>query len=534
MTEHTETKRLELLKEIAETINGAYEMEPMLQEVLEKLLQVTELKTGWVFLAKQGSSEYRCASYACLPPALTIDEKRPMREGGCWCLDRFQDGRLRRAVNILNCKRLEDAEKFGWGDTEGISHHASIPLRSGDELFGVLNVASPGKTHFHEEELALLQSIALQIGSAAHRIRLYQTEQKRARLFAKLGDVTHRLGSATDERQLEQVLVSLAGTELGWPLVALYVREEDGLAHRGAYAEGVTLPPRVKPRAKQAGWIGKALAEGRTVKLTGETLLDAGCGWRSGAAVPLRMQNNPFGVLAAGHPSRDGFDAVDIEVLESLADHVALTYDSLRLLETNRELARWEERNRIARDLHDSVSQMLFSMSLHAKGLDQALPEAPESAKAALKEMQRLSQSAFAEMRAMIRQLRPHGLEEGLLTGLQTYGTQIGLDVRFKTKELRQLPDRIEGALWRIGQEALNNVKKHAGTKDAVITLTFTQWEVAMKVSDQGGGFTGQEAGTAGGYGMHTMRERAETLGGTVTVWSRKGRGTEVTVRVPL
>lgn len=534
MTEQTETQRLELLKEIAETINGAYEMEPMLQEVLEKLLQVTGLKTGWVFLAKQGSTEYRCASDACLPPALTIDGKRPMREGSCWCLDRFHDGRLRRAVNILNCKRLEDAEKYGWGDTEGVSHHASIPLRSGEELFGVLNVASPGKTHFHEEELALLQSIALQIGSAAHRIRLYQTEQKRANLFARLGDVTHRLGSAADQRQLEQDVVRLAGTELGWPLVTLYVREVDGLTRRGAFAEGVTMLQPVKQSAKQAEWIGRALTEGRTVKLANDDLHDGFGGWRSGAAVPLRMQCNPFGVLAAGHPRGDGFDAVDTAVLESLADHVALTYDSLRLLETNRELARWEERNRIARDLHDSVSQMLFSMSLHAKGLDQALPEAPDSARAALKELQRLSQSAFAEMRAMIRQLRPQGLEEGLLTGLQTYGSQIGLSVQYKTQELRQLPDRIEGALWRIGQEALNNVKKHAGTKEAVVSLSFTQWEVTMKVSDRGGGITGQEAGAAAGYGMFTMRERAETLGGTVTIKSRKGRGTDVIVRIPL
>jgi signal transduction histidine kinase len=527
-------QRHELLKEIAETINGAYEMETMLQDVLEKLLQVTGLSTGWVFLAKQGSPEFRCPSDTNLPPALTFDGKRPMCEGGCWCLDRFHDGRLRRAVNILNCKRIEDAEKYDWGDTEGITHHASIPLRSGEVLFGVLNVASPGKTHFTEEELALLQSIALQIGSAAHRIRLYQTEQKRANLFARLGDVTHRLGSAADLRQLEQDAVRLAGTELGWPHVALYFREEEGLTRRAAFADGVTMLQPVKLSAKHGEWIGNALEEGRTVMLPDGASRNGVSGWRSGAAVPLRTQSNPSGVLAAGHPRSDGFDAVDAAVLESLANHVALTYDSLRLLETNRELARWEERNRIARDLHDSVSQMLFSMSLHAKGLDQALPEAPDSVRAALKELQRLSQSAFAEMRAMIRQLRPLGLEEGLLTGLQTYGAQIGLQVLCSAGELRQLPDRIESALWRIGQEALNNVKKHAGTAESVVSLAYTQWEVTMKISDRGSGMSDDESVAAAGYGMSTMRERAEALGGTVAVRSGQGLGTDVIVRIPL
>jgi two-component system NarL family sensor kinase len=107
--EQTPIERLELLREIAETINEAYEMEPMLNSVLEKLLKLTGLQTGWVFLSSPGAKHYCCAADAMLPPALTTQDKRPMNQGTCWCLDRFRDGRLHHAVNILNCKRLEDA-----------------------------------------------------------------------------------------------------------------------------------------------------------------------------------------------------------------------------------------------------------------------------------------------------------------------------------------------------------------------------------------------------------------------------------------
>jgi len=133
----------------------------------------------------------------------------------------------------------------------------------------------------------------------------------------------------------------------------------------------------------------------------------------------------------------------------------------------------------------------------------------------------------------MIRQLRPSGLEEGLLTGLARYGASIGVTVATDAGALRQLPERVEIALWRIGQEALNNVRKHAGVDRATIALAFEPGAVVMTVSDRGAGFASGEAdGT--GFGLTTMRERAESAGGAATVDSRPGGGTDVRVRLPL
>jgi two-component system NarL family sensor kinase len=94
---------------------------------------------------------------------LTWENKKPMCEGDCWCLERYRDGRLQRAANVIECKRLGEAIEEQWGDTNGVTHHESIPLRAGSERFGVLNVASPNKTSFTNEELALLEAVALLI-----------------------------------------------------------------------------------------------------------------------------------------------------------------------------------------------------------------------------------------------------------------------------------------------------------------------------------------------------------------------------------
>lgn len=536
--EHTPIERLELLREIAETINEAYEMEPMLDSVLKKLLQLTGLKSGWVFLTKPETRRFQLAADAALPPALGTDEKSPMKAGSCWCLEQLRTGRLHHAANILHCKRIDDAIRLRRGDTDGITHHASIPLRSGDEVFGILNVASPGRTRFSEEELALLQSVAYQIGTASHRIRLFRTERKRADLFTKLGEAARRLGTLQATEGLEEEMLRASAEQMGWPSLALYVGEGSGACRRTSCTGGKVEQGAIALTDSNQGMIRQAFL-GRPM-LWRDSLGEGGTEkgrWRSGAAVPIRLKSKVWGVLATGSDDPDELDGIDLEALEALAAHLALTVETIALNEKSRELTRWEERNRIARDLHDSVSQMLFSLSLNAKGLTQALPDEAlsEATKEALGQIQRLSQSAIGEMRAMIRQLRPAGLEEGLLTGLRRYGEQIGLEVTFLSGELRDLPERLQSVFWRIGQEALNNVSKHAGTNSAAIEMTATEWEAIMTISDGGRGIAlAEQANGTGTYGMATMRERAESVGGSVAVKSEAGRGTRIRVRLPL
>ncbi|MEI4802080.1 GAF domain-containing sensor histidine kinase [Bacillus sp. FJAT-51639] len=169
--------RLQALKEIAELLNEATDLQQMLEKVLHTLLQVMDLQTGWIFFIDEKGTHQMLVD-TNLPPALTWEEKKPMCEGDCWCINRFVAGRLQKATNIIECKRIEDAIEYEWGETESITHHATIPLQAGEEKFGLLNVASPHKTYFTEEELALLEAIAFQIGTTIQRIRLVEKERK--------------------------------------------------------------------------------------------------------------------------------------------------------------------------------------------------------------------------------------------------------------------------------------------------------------------------------------------------------------------
>ena len=210
----------------------------------------------------------------------------------------------------------------------------------------------------------------------------------------------------------------------------------------------------------------------------------------------------------------------------------------VRLLQAQRDQARIDERNRLARDLHDSISQSLFSLNLLAQGARNLVYERPDEAARALIEIQALAQESLEAMRSLIWQLRPEGLEQGLVTALTQYGARIGLDVEVDVTGGATLPRAVEEALWRIGQEALNNVKRHAGVQRVRIEFTADQEAVTLIVRDNGAGFRWRPSGAdgfgGGSFGLIGMRERAQSLGGDVTVRSRPGAGTEVRAVIPL
>ena len=115
------------LKSIAETLNECNDVKEMLQTVLKELIQVMELQCGWIFFVDSKEGYSLIADYQ-LPPALTWENKKPMCEGDCWCLERYRDGRLQRAANVIECKRLGKAIGEQWGDTNGVTHHARISI----------------------------------------------------------------------------------------------------------------------------------------------------------------------------------------------------------------------------------------------------------------------------------------------------------------------------------------------------------------------------------------------------------------------
>lgn len=539
------------LKTIAETLNTSNDLSPMLDTVVGKLLELTGLTTGWVFLIREGG-EYSCVSYYNLPPALLHQDKEPMRCGTCWCVNRFRDGRLDNAVNIINCKRLEDATEHQWGDTRDITHHATVPLRSGEKMIGLLNVAAPGKEHFSEGELALLQAVAYQIGSAMERMRLYRGEQRRADQYARLGEFSRALGLELNEcsnaDDMARTVVKLLGQQYEWPFVALIAQKNGALSIQKAHAstlEDSLLVNEIPPETDRL--LQRVIQSHRADILSAAEMVELSqvCGtmppdsvMSSGlaAAIPLSPPGETAVLVAQLGSEMDSLLS-DREVIDALAEHITASWESLRLVEKRRELTRLEERNRLARDLHDSVNQILFSLSLTAKGAESMLSGTAElhPAAEAMRDIRSLSQEALKEMRALIMQLRPAGLESGLLSALQEYGTNQGLQVVVNRTGMRSLPRNIEEGLWRIGQEALNNVRKHAEVTAADITLQLGDTEAVFIIKDRGkGGAKRKQPLPARSLGLSIMKERAQSLGGKLDLISSSRTGTSVTVVIPL
>ncbi len=232
------------------------------------------------------------------------------------------------------------------------------------------------------------------------------------------------------------------------------------------------------------------------------------------------------------------FTESDQRLIEILAAHAAIAIENARLYERSRELSVVEERNRLARELHDAVSQTLFSAALTAEAAATLIERDPAKAKAQLDKLQELAQHARDEMRSLIFELRPAELEsDGLIPTLRKhvvvlqrlYETEITLQIEGE----RRLNPQTEREIFRITQEALNNALKHAHAKKIDVALRVTRGQAAVTVCDDGVGFEPEvERTLTKRLGLVSMRERADAIRGLLEVQSAPGAGTKVCLDV--
>ncbi|SNR90294.1 Histidine kinase-, DNA gyrase B-, and HSP90-like ATPase [Geodermatophilus saharensis] len=270
--------------------------------------------------------------------------------------------------------------------------------------------------------------------------------------------------------------------------------------------------------------------------------------WREAAwddllVVPLSSSGRTFGELHVALPSAAHLDEDDEAYLVALADQAAVAAQNAALFGSAAQSATVVERQRLARELHDSVSQALFSMTLHARAAERHLAAAGIGAGEPVAEqvsrLRELTAGALAEMRALIFELRPGALaEEGLAAALGKQAaalaarTGVPVDVAVPADRVPVPPDA-EEHLYRLALEALNNALRHAGATRLAVELTVSGGELRLAVADDGVGFDPALA-RPGHLGLSTMRERAAAAGGRLVVRSAPGRGTRVEVTVPL
>ncbi len=249
------------------------------------------------------------------------------------------------------------------------------------------------------------------------------------------------------------------------------------------------------------------------------------------ATVPLQSGQERFGLLNVATANTVRFEEGELALLESVAFQIGSAIKRILLTKQEQQVALVQERNRLARDLHDSVNQLLFSVTLTARGGVEMTDQV--EVKNTFKEIQYLTQEALTEMRALIWQLRPKGLETGIIEGLKGYGDILGLSLSIKVKGVIQLPAKVEETLFRITQEALNNIRKHSGVLKAEIYMTVTTTDVLLVVKDEGCGFHMKDLKSLPSIGLQSMKDRANSIGGTVDWVTEVNKGTEILVRLP-
>ena len=260
---------------------------------------------------------------------------------------------------------------------------------------------------------------------------------------------------------------------------------------------------------------------------------------RSWMGVPLIARGRVIGNLSLEHDQAGFYDAHHAEVVLALADQVAVALENARLFTEAQGKAVLEERQRLARDLHDSVTQSLYSLTLLAEAGRRLIKADALQAEHYLSDMGEIAQQSLKEMRLLVYQLRPLALEhEGLIGALQarldSVEKRAGVEARFLIEgSLGSLPPALEEGLFRVAQEALNNALKHAAARSVVVRLRGNDHSVTLEVADDGRGSALLNHAPTGGLGVTSMQERAAQLGGRILIDSAPGQGTRVTVEVP-
>ena len=248
--------------------------------------------------------------------------------------------------------------------------------------------------------------------------------------------------------------------------------------------------------------------------------------------VPVAVKNRVIGSVGIAHVDKDYFTAHHADLALTVANQAAIALVNAELFEHAQALAAMQERQRLAQNLHDAVNQSLFSAGLIADVLPRLWEKDQDQARKSLNDLRRLTRAAQAEMRALLAELRPSALTDTDLGDLlhllgNALSGRLNIPVKVEVAKEVVLPAETQVAFYRICQEALNNVAKHAKASLVDIDLKHEGTAIELCIHDDGRGFDPAQT-IPGHYGLDMMRERAEAVGAQLTVTSQAGQGTEL------
>jgi signal transduction histidine kinase len=424
----------------------------------------------------------------------------------------------------------------------------TVPIVIENHVIGILDVQQTLSTPFNEQQLNLLSAVADQLAVALNRIDILDSLEQRVRQRTHDLVVLYNLITIISENWRLQDLL-----ELSLVLTLETVKADRGIIYltdgkddpglkpiiQRGFTEGFQIDADTLPDDELAREVfkkHKALAAEDLAEKPAYAKFE---GMNCYAGIPITVRGAMRGVFSLFANENDSFGSDEMALLTSIADHLGIGIENSILWEQSRENAALEERNRLARNLHDSVSQSLYSLTLMAGTTRKMLDLKPdfETIKNSVTRLGDTAHQALKEMRLLLYELRPAVLDsEGLINALQhrigTVEERLGVKVDLQAKGLPEFPSDIEDALYHIALEALNNIVKHSESATAQIKLTSKNGNIVMEISDSGKGFDTHQPPK--GQGLRNMRERVQMLGGQVTITSNPGKGTRLRVQLKL
>jgi signal transduction histidine kinase len=442
-----------------------------------------------------------------------------------------------------------------------------VPLVYQAETMGQMRLAprAPGEA-FTPADRRLLDELARQAGLAAHAVQLAadlqrsheqleQRVQERTRELASLLEISHTVASTLQLKPLLGLILEQLKLVIDYTGASILTVEGEDLVfldHRGPVPQEQLV--RLHFPLSSMGLIWESIAARSPVLIhdvheesrlgqalraaMGELLATTFQYVSSLMAVPLILRENAIGMLVLTASRPRAFTEQQAALALAIANQAAVAIENARLYEQARELAAVQERQKLARELHDSVSQSIYSIALGLHSARIQIDRDPDQLPASLDDLITQAGAALAEMRALIFELRPESLErEGLVAALTKQAAALEarheLLVRDDLCEEPRLSIAVKQELFRIAQEALHNTVKHARAHKVDLALRLSSEAVSLEIRDDGVGFD-PTSSFPGHLGLRSMQERVSQLGGRLQIESAPGRGTRLLALVPI
>lgn len=440
-------------------------------------------------------------------------------------------------------------------DADGGGFILCVPLRSGQRVLGVIEAASPIDGAFGPADQRLVTICADQLATAVERVELmHLLEQRvadRSQELSALYDVTALANQHLDLRAMLDKVLDRVMAALESEAGTIHLREEhdDTLTLYASQGFDETMREVLRHMPVGESLPGWVLRHGQPLAVS-----DIGRDARAFAphremaegraylGAPIQVRGEALGVISMHGEAGNPANLEKIALLSAIADHVGVAAENALLRQQVERAAVQGERQRLSRELHDSAAQSLYAVTLLAEGgrrLAHMGQLAGDDLEAYFGELRETAHQALKEMRLLVYELRSPVMDRGGLVGalryrLEAVERRAHIDSRLEVEGRLELSPALEGELYRIAQEALNNALKHASAATVTVRLSAEPDHVTLEIVDDGVGLDVDAARRSGGLGLHSIRERVAMRGGNAEIRSAPGEGTTVSVRLPL